>query len=98
MRKIQILGTGCPKCRTLTENAVAAADKLGIDYNVEKVTEIDRIMGFGVMMTPALVVDGEVKVSGRVPSSEEIETMLQSDRTPGEAGTPRKGGCCCGSC
>lgn len=94
--KIQILGTGCPKCRTLTENAVAAADKLGIDYNLEKVTEIDRIMGFGVMMTPALVVDGEVKVSGRVPSSEEIETMLQSDGTPGDAGTPRKGGCCCG--
>ena len=79
MKKIQILGTGCPKCKRLTENAVAAADKLGIEYNLEKVTEIDRIMGFGVMMTPALVVDGEVKVSGRVPSPEEIAKILASD-------------------
>lgn len=79
MKKIQILGIGCPKCKRLAENAVAAADKLGIEYDLEKVTEIDRIMGFGVMMTPALVVDGEVKVSGRVPSPEEIAKILASD-------------------
>ncbi|MFH1830621.1 MAG: thioredoxin family protein [Pseudomonadota bacterium] len=79
MKKIQILGTGCPKCRKLTENTTAAAEKLGIEYNLEKVTEIDRIMGFGVMMTPALVVDGEVKASGNVPSADEIAKMLASD-------------------
>jgi len=76
---MQILGAGCPKCRKLAENAETAAKMLGIDYKIEKVTEIDRILEFGVMMTPALVVDGEVKVSGRVPSPEEIAKILASD-------------------
>ena len=79
MLKMQILGAGCPKCRKLAENAETAAKMLGIDYKIEKVTEIDRILEFGVMMTPALVVDGEVKVSGRVPSPEEIAKILASD-------------------
>jgi small redox-active disulfide protein 2 len=77
MKKLQILGTGCPKCQKLGEIAERAARELGIEYEMEKVQEIDKIMGFGVMMTPALVVDGEVKVSGKVPSVEEIKGMLQ---------------------
>jgi small redox-active disulfide protein 2 len=73
---IQILGTGCPKCKKLTENAEAAAQATGKSYLLEKITDIERIMGFGVMMTPALVVDGQVKVAGKVPSVEEITSML----------------------
>ena len=96
MRKIQILGTGCPKCEKLSENAAAAAERLGIDYNLEKVTEIDRIMSFGVMMTPALVVDGEVVASGSVPSPDEIAKMLVSDEPPKTGQDTKKGGCCCG--
>ena len=77
MKTIQILGTGCPKCRKLAENAEAAAKALGIAYTIEKVTDIDRIMGFGVMMTPALVVDGQVKAAGKVPNAEEIKAFLK---------------------
>ena len=77
MRKLQILGTGCPKCRKLAENAVAAAKALGIEYELVKVTDINEIMKFGVMMTPALAVDGEVKVVGKVPPAEEIEALLR---------------------
>lgn len=76
MKRIQVLGTGCPKCQKLTETAETAAKELGIDYELEKVKELDRIMEFGVMMTPALVVDGEVKVSGKVPSVEDVKAML----------------------
>lgn len=76
MKRIQILGTGCPKCRKLAETAEAAAKELGLDYDLEKVTDIVKIMDFGVMMTPALVVDGVVKVAGKVPSVEEIKKLL----------------------
>ena len=76
MKKIQILGTGCPKCKKLAENTEAAAEDLGIEYEIEKVTDINEIMKFGVMMTPALAVDGEVKVVGKVVSSDEIREML----------------------
>ena len=76
MKKIQILGTGCPKCKKLTENAETAAKELGIEYEIEKVTDINGIMNFGVMMTPALAVDGEVKVVGKVSSVKEIIKML----------------------
>jgi len=76
MKKIQILGTGCPKCRALTENAEAAAKELGIEYELEKVTQINDIMKMGVMVTPALAVDGEVKLAGRVASPEDIKSML----------------------
>ncbi len=79
MRKIQVLGTGCPKCRALAANAEAAAKALGIEYSLEKVTKIEDIMKFNVMFTPALVVDGVVKVSGKVPSVGEIEKILQGD-------------------
>ena len=76
MKKIQILGTGCPKCKKLAENAAAAVKDLGIEYDIEKVTNINEIMSFGVMMTPALVVDGDVKVAGKVPSPDDIKGML----------------------
>ena len=76
MKNLQILGTGCPKCKKLAENAEAAAKELGIAYELEKVTDISQIMKFGVMMTPALAVDGEVKVVGKVPSPDEIKQIL----------------------
>ncbi|MEK7995129.1 MAG: thioredoxin family protein [Planctomycetota bacterium] len=76
MRKIQILGTGCPKCKKLAENAEEAVKARGLDCEIEKVKDINEIMKFGVMMTPALVVDGQVKAVGKVPSAEEIGRML----------------------
>jgi small redox-active disulfide protein 2 len=76
MKKLQILGTGCAKCQQLTLHTEKAAQAMGIDYELEKVTEIDQIMNFGVMMTPALVVDGTVKVIGRVPSVEQLKQVL----------------------
>jgi small redox-active disulfide protein 2 len=75
--KIQILGTGCPKCKKLGEVADQAAKELELDYELIKVTDINEITGFGVMMTPALAVDGEVKVAGQVPSIEDVKEMLQ---------------------
>ena len=74
--KIQILGTGCPKCKKLAENAEAAAKELGIKYQLEKVTELNEIMKFGVMVTPALAVDGQVKMVGKVPSPEELKKIM----------------------
>lgn len=74
--KVQILGTGCPKCKKLTENAQAAIAELGLDCDVEKVTDVNEIMKFGVMMTPALAVDGQVKSVGKVASPDEIKKML----------------------
>ena len=74
--KIQILGTGCAKCKKLTENARAAADQIGIDYEIEKVTDVNDIMEYGVMMTPALAVDGEVKLTGKVANVEEMKELL----------------------
>ena len=76
MKTIQILGTGCPKCRQLAERAEAAAQALRLDYRIEKVTDLTRIADYGVMFTPALVVDGTVKVSGRVPSLEDVKQLL----------------------
>ena len=76
MKTLKILGTGCPKCAKLAELAKQAADELGIPYEMEKVTDINAIMGYRVMMTPALVVDGQVKCVGKVPSLEDIRKML----------------------
>lgn len=76
MKLIQVLGTGCPKCKKLEELTRQAAQELGLECEVLKVTDINAIMAFGVMMTPALAVDGVVKVSGRVPSVEEIKTLV----------------------
>lgn len=76
MKKIQILGTGCPKCKKLAENTETAAKDLGIEYEIQKVTDINEIMKFGVMVTPALAVDGQVKLVGKVPSVEEVRNLL----------------------
>jgi small redox-active disulfide protein 2 len=75
--KIQILGTGCAKCKKLTEQAETAAKELGIAYELEKVTDIEKIMSFGVMSTPALAINDQVKVSGRVPALDEIKSLLK---------------------
>ena len=76
MKKIQILGTGCAKCQKLAAVAEEAAKALGVGYELEKVTDLNRIMGFGVMITPALVVDGTVKLAGKVPSLDEAKKLL----------------------
>lgn len=76
MKKLQIFGTGCAKCERLAEAAAAAADQLGIPCELEKVQDLNQIMEFGVMATPALAIDGEVKVAGKVPSVEDIRGML----------------------
>ena len=77
MKLIQILGTGCAKCEKLQKNAEQAIQELGVAAQVEKVTDIMKITSFGVMMTPALVVDGQVKVVGKVASAEEIKVLLK---------------------
>jgi len=74
--KIQILGTGCPKCKKMAEVAEKAARELGLDYEIEKVTDIVEIMQFGVISTPALVVDGKVLVAGKVPTEEKMKGLL----------------------
>ncbi|MEZ5364232.1 MAG: thioredoxin family protein [Bryobacterales bacterium] len=76
MKKLQILGTGCKRCQLLTERAEQAARELGVEYEVEKITEIDDIVRFGVMVTPALAVDGQVKLSGHVPTVENLKSMI----------------------
>lgn len=78
MTKLQVLGTGCPTCKKLAEMVDVAAKELGLDYELEKVTDIDRITDFGVMATPALAVDGEVKSSGGLPSMDEIKEMIRT--------------------
>jgi small redox-active disulfide protein 2 len=74
--KIQILGTGCAKCHALTAATEKAAQSLGLQCEIEKVTDLKSIMSFGVMTTPALVVDGQVKFSGKVPSVDELKSIL----------------------
>ena len=74
--KLQILGTGCPKCRKLAENAEAAAKELGIEYEIEKVTDLGKIAGYGVMITPALAIDGDVKSAGKALSVDEVKKIL----------------------
>lgn len=76
MKTIQILGPGCARCKRLEQATEKAAVELGIVHQIEKITDVMRFADFGVMLTPALVVDGEVKVSGRVPSHDELKQML----------------------
>lgn len=76
MKKIQILGTGCKKCQKLLDNARQAAEELGLDYELVKVDDIKDIASFGVMQTPALAVDGDVKLVGKVPNPEELKKVL----------------------
>ena len=74
---VQILGSGCPKCQQLAQNAQAAIDELGIEASIEKITDSDAIMEMGVAMTPALAIDGEVKSAGKVLPQEKIADLLR---------------------
>lgn len=74
--EIKILGTGCAKCKKLTEATELAAKELGVSYNLEKITDLEKIMSYSVMSTPALVIDGVVKVTGRVPSHDDLKKLL----------------------
>ena len=76
MKKLHVLGTGCAKCNHLLEVTTKACEDLQLDCEIEKVTDVMRFAEFGVMITPALVVDGEVKLSGRVPPIQEMKKML----------------------
>ncbi len=76
MKQLLILGTGCPKCEKLAADTERAAGEMGLEYELHKVTDVRAISGFGVMMTPALVVDGEVKCVGKVPNLEQLKEML----------------------
>jgi small redox-active disulfide protein 2 len=77
MKTIQVLGTGCPSCRLLAEMAEQAARELQIAFELEKITEIERIIALGAVATPALVVDGEIKCCGRIPSMDELKELLR---------------------
>jgi small redox-active disulfide protein 2 len=76
MKKLLILGPGCARCKRLTENAEKAAKSLGVEYELIKVTDLKQISALGVMATPALVVDGNIKVTGKVASVDEIKQIL----------------------
>jgi len=75
--KIEILGMGCPKCKKTTQNVQMAVDELGIEAEIIKVEKLDKITEYGVMMTPALVIDGEVKVAGKIPGKEDIINWIK---------------------
>jgi small redox-active disulfide protein 2 len=76
MKKLQVLGPGCPKCEELAKRTEEAAKALGVDYELEKVKDLNQMMSMGVFMTPALVVDGQVKSVGKVPTEEELKKMI----------------------
>ncbi|MFH0792423.1 MAG: thioredoxin family protein [bacterium] len=76
MKSLVVLGPGCARCQKLAQNTEEAAKALGIEYELVKITDVNAIVGFGVMMTPALMIDDEIRVSGRVPPVEEIKKML----------------------
>ena len=78
MKRIQILGTGCAKCKALAENARKAVEEAGVEAEIEKVEDIKEIMKFNILMTPGLVIDGQVKAAGRVLSPEDIKKLLVS--------------------
>ncbi len=76
MKQIKVLGPGCARCETLARLTREAADQIGVEYELEKITDFKRFIEFGVMMTPGLVIDGELRLQGRVPSMDEIKAML----------------------
>lgn len=82
MTKIQIYGTGCAKCTLLAQHAEAAAQALGLEYQIEKVTDINAIIDAGILATPGLALNGELKSSGRVLSTEAIKALLQHRPDP----------------
>ena len=75
--KIEILGMGCPKCKKTTQNAQKAIEELGLDAEVIKIEDLSKISEYGVMMTPALVIDGEVKIAGKIPSKQDIINWIE---------------------
>ena len=75
--KIEILGTGCPKCKKTVANAEKAVKELCVDAEIVKVEKIDDIMAYGVMMTPALAIDGDVKIAGKIPNPKQIAQWIQ---------------------
>ena len=77
MKKIQVLGPGCAKCEKLAANAREAAEELGLEYTLETVTDLNDILSFGVMSTPALVVDGEVKMVGKAANAKRVKDLLK---------------------
>jgi small redox-active disulfide protein 2 len=76
VKHLKVLGPGCARCEQLGKLTKAAADELGLEYELEKITDLDRFIDYGLMMTPGLVVDGELKVHGRVPTLEELKELL----------------------
>jgi small redox-active disulfide protein 2 len=88
--KLEILGTGCPKCKKLTELVTETVNELGVAAEISKVDKINDIINYGVMMTPALAIDGKVVVAGRIPSKDEIIKWIGGDK-------PNSGECSCGS-
>ena len=76
MKEVKVLGPGCPKCQELMKQTEKAVNELGLQCSVEKITDIQQITSYGVMMTPALVVDGKVKVTGKVPALDDLKKML----------------------
>jgi small redox-active disulfide protein 2 len=76
MKRIEVLGPGCANCKLLHERTQRAVQELGLEAEIEKITDFNVIMGYRIMSTPALIVDGEVKVSGRVPSVEQLKALL----------------------
>jgi small redox-active disulfide protein 2 len=77
MKKIKILGTGCQKCRKMEDVVKQVVAQLGVDAQIEKVEDIQRIMAYNVLITPVLVIDEQVKIKGRVPLAEEVKSLLQ---------------------
>ncbi len=78
--KIEILGTGCPKCKKLTELTEETINELGVSAEIIEVTDINKIIDYGVMVTPALVIDGNVKVAGKIPSKKEITEWVKEKK------------------
>ena len=81
MKHLKVLGPGCARCEQLAKSTAAAAEELGLEYELEKITDLERFIDYGLMMTPGLVVNGELRVHGQVPSIEELKELLRS--TPG---------------
>jgi small redox-active disulfide protein 2 len=78
--KIEILGTGCPKCKKLTELTEEAVNELGVSVEIIKVTDINKIIDYGVMVTPALVIDEDVKLAGKMPEKEGIKRWIKESK------------------
>ncbi|MDO9556566.1 MAG: thioredoxin family protein [Coriobacteriia bacterium] len=90
--RIKILGSGCTKCNLLEKATRESVQRLGLEADIEHVTDFEQIMAFGVMTTPALVIDEQVRLSGRIPSADELDRIIASTKPAAS------GGCGCGSC